>query len=62
MIAMLRSDLVKAQEYAKKAPAVRDLRIEALVPVVKGEMPLLITVNKANDILSGHSARERVQR
>jgi imidazolonepropionase-like amidohydrolase len=52
MIAMLRADLIKAQEYAKKTPAVRDLRVEALVPVVKREMPLLVTVNKANDVLT----------
>ena len=43
MIAMLRTDLIKAQEYAKKTPAVRDLRVEALLPVVKGEMPLLVS-------------------
>ena len=52
MIAMLRSDLIKAQEYAKKAPGTRDLRIEALLPVVKGEMPLLVTAHKAADILT----------
>lgn len=51
-LAMLRNDLIKAQEYAKKQPETRDLRIEALVPVIKGERPLLITVHKANDILS----------
>jgi imidazolonepropionase-like amidohydrolase len=51
-IAMLRADLIKAQEYAKKRPETRDLRIEALVPVVTGERPLLVTVHKANDILS----------
>jgi imidazolonepropionase-like amidohydrolase len=52
MIAMLRADLVKAQEYAKKAPADRDLRVEALIPVVKGERPVLVTANKAADILT----------
>jgi imidazolonepropionase-like amidohydrolase len=51
-VAMLRADLVKAQEYAKKKPEARDLRIEALVPVVQREMPLLVTVQKAEDILS----------
>ena len=51
-IAMLRADLIKAQEYAKKKPEARDLRIEALVPVVEGERPLLVTVHKANDIVS----------
>ena len=52
MIAMLRADLIKAQEYVKKQPETRDLRIEALLPVVKGERPLLITVHRANDILT----------
>lgn len=51
-IAMLRADLIKAQEYAKKKPESRDLRIESLVPVVNGERPLLVTVHKASDIVS----------
>ena len=51
-IAMLRADLIKAQEYAKKKPEARDLRVEALLPVVAGERPLLVTVHRANDILS----------
>lgn len=50
-IAMLRADLIKAQEYAKKHEA-SDLRMEALVPVLRGERPLLVTVHRANDILS----------
>jgi imidazolonepropionase-like amidohydrolase len=52
MIAMLRTDLIKAQEYAKKAPGSRDLRIEALLPVVKRDMPLMVTAHKASDILT----------
>jgi imidazolonepropionase-like amidohydrolase len=51
-IAMLRADLIKAQEYAKKVPETRDLRVEALLPVVGGERPMLVTVHKASDILS----------
>lgn len=51
-ISMLRSDLIKAQEYAKKKPETRDLRVEALVPVVSGEIPLLVTAHKSNDILT----------
>jgi imidazolonepropionase-like amidohydrolase len=50
-IAMLRGDLIKAQEYTKKHEAT-DLRMEALAPVLRGERPLLVTVHKANDILS----------
>lgn len=59
MIAMLRTELIKAQEYADKAakaekgkePA-RDLRLETLARVLKGELPLLVTVERANDILT----------
>ena len=59
MIAMLRGEIIKAQEYVAKLdkaekgkePA-RDLRLEAFAKVLKGEMPLLVTVNQANDILT----------
>jgi imidazolonepropionase-like amidohydrolase len=58
-VAMLRSELIKAQEYAQKwekaekgkEPS-RDLRMEALARVTKRELPLLTTVNRANDILT----------
>jgi imidazolonepropionase-like amidohydrolase len=58
-IAMLRAELVAAQEYARKAkeaekgkePA-RDLRKEALVQVLRRELPLLVTAHRAQDILS----------
>ncbi|MFN7921057.1 MAG: amidohydrolase family protein [Bryobacteraceae bacterium] len=57
MIAMLRGELIKAQDYAKKMenadaskrPA-RDLRMDAFASLLKGEMPLLVTVNRARDI------------
>jgi imidazolonepropionase-like amidohydrolase len=60
--AMLRTELVKAQGYAEKgaaaagddekdAPA-RDLRLEALASVLAGDMPLLITANRHNDIMT----------
>lgn len=52
MIAMLRAELIKAQEYAAKPPEVRDLRTETLASIVKRQMPLMVTVNKANDIVS----------
>jgi len=52
MLAMLRADLIKAQEYLKKKPETRDLRTETFAQVVSGERPLLITVNKAGDILA----------
>jgi imidazolonepropionase-like amidohydrolase len=58
-IAMLREQLIKAQEYQrkldlsdeKKRPD-RDLRLEIMVGVLKGELPLLVTVQRATDIVS----------
>jgi imidazolonepropionase-like amidohydrolase len=52
MIAMLRTELIKAREYAAKKEKPRDLRMEALVDVVEGRRPLLVTVHRANDILT----------
>lgn len=57
-IAMLRADLIKAQEYAtkraledeSKRPG-RDLHLEALGRALSGEQPLLITAQRAVDIL-----------
>lgn len=51
-IAMLRADLVKAQEQIKKKPEVRDLRSEVFVSAIAEGKPLLVTVHKAEDILS----------
>jgi imidazolonepropionase-like amidohydrolase len=53
-VAMLRSELVKAQEYARKTDKdkTRDLRLEALARVINREIPLLITVHRANDIVT----------
>jgi imidazolonepropionase-like amidohydrolase len=58
-LALLRQALLDAQEYrtktasaaADKKPA-RDLRKEAFVAVLDGKMPLLVTVNRAQDIVS----------
>lgn len=59
MIAMLRAEFLKAREHADKLAKAdkgkeppRDLHLEALVQVLKGELPLLVTVHRANDILS----------
>lgn len=65
-IAMLRGELIKAQDYQKKreraatrpatnpaddkTPA-RDLRMEVLVKVLNRDMPVLITAHRARDIL-----------
>ncbi|GLH72847.1 amidohydrolase [Geothrix limicola] len=58
-IAMLRAELVAAQEYARKQKEAekgkeppRDLRKEALVQVLRKELPLLATAHRAQDILS----------
>jgi len=58
-IAMLREQLIKAKEYQDKLEASaddkkqgRDLRLEMLGQVLKGELPLLVTANRAQDIAS----------
>jgi imidazolonepropionase-like amidohydrolase len=58
-VAMLRTELLKAQEYARKRrdpdptkrPA-RDLKLEVLADVLEGKIPLLITAQTAPDILA----------
>lgn len=58
-IAMLRAELIKAQEYARKRqladetkrPA-RDLRLEAFARALDGTQPLLITAHRQQDILA----------
>ena len=58
-VAMLRGELIKAQEYLRKRekaeegkePA-RNLRLEVLGRVLEGELPLLVTVNRIQDILT----------
>ncbi|MFI5336808.1 MAG: amidohydrolase, partial [Opitutales bacterium] len=58
-VAMLRAELIKAQEYAKKREAKdetkrpgRDLKYEALLRAFDGSQPLLITAQRQQDILS----------
>jgi len=58
-VAMLRSELLKAREYARKIskakrdePPARDLRLEALVQALDGKAPLLITAHRHQDILA----------
>jgi imidazolonepropionase-like amidohydrolase len=59
MIALLRAELLKAQEYARKLETAekgkepeRNLRHESLAAVIKGERPLLLTVDRSHDILT----------
>ncbi|MEP7074332.1 MAG: amidohydrolase family protein [Acidobacteriota bacterium] len=50
--AMLRAELIKAQENAKKTDPPKDLRSDIMVKVIKREIPLMITANKAQDIMT----------
>jgi imidazolonepropionase-like amidohydrolase len=57
-IAMLRAELIKANDYvtkqsgpADKRPA-RDLRLEAIGMLVNKQVPLLVTAHRAHDILT----------
>lgn len=58
-VAMLRAELIKAQEYAKKREAKdeskrpgRDLKMETFLRALDGSQPLLITAQKQLDILA----------
>ena len=51
-IAMLRAELIKAQENAKKTERPKDLRSVAWLSVIDRKVPLLITADKAQDIMS----------
>ena len=65
-IALLREQFIKTQEYLKKwekppaekdkdkpdKPPDRDLRLEVFGRILKGELPLLVTANRARDIMS----------
>jgi imidazolonepropionase-like amidohydrolase len=58
-VAMLRAELIKAQEYAKKREAKdetkrpnRDLRLEALLRGLDGSQRFLITAHRQQDILA----------
>jgi imidazolonepropionase-like amidohydrolase len=60
--AMLRTELTRAQAYIEKIaaaagddekePPPRDLRMEVLADVIGRELPLLVTVNRHNDIMT----------
>lgn len=59
MVSLFRTELIKAQEYDRKRETAaedkkpsRDLRLEALVRALKREVPLLVTVHRAQDIMS----------
>ncbi|GIU83087.1 MAG: amidohydrolase [Acidobacteria bacterium] len=50
--AMLRAELIKAQNYGKKGDEPRDLKQEIWKKVLNREIPLLITAHKAHDIMT----------
>ena len=50
--AMLRAELIKAQENAKKTDPPKDLRSQIMMRIIKREIPLLISANKAQDIMT----------
>lgn len=59
MMAMLRAEFIKAQEYAAKLDKAdpdkkpdRSLGLDMLASVLKRELPLMITANRAQDIAS----------
>ncbi len=52
MVAMLRAELLKAQEYANKETKTRDLRMEILGDVLSGKVKAMITAHRATEIQS----------
>lgn len=50
--AMLRGELIKAQEASKKSEPPTDLKSQIMVRVIKREVPMLVTAEKAQDILT----------
>lgn len=54
-VSMLRQELIKAQDYAekrKKGEGTTNLGMEALADLLEGKLTALITVHKANDIMT----------
>jgi len=51
-MAMLRSELIKAQENAAKKEPAKDLKSEIMSRVIKGEVRLLVTAHRDQDIIS----------
>lgn len=51
-VSMLRAELIKAQENEAKADKPKDLRSQIMARVIKREIPLLITAEAAQDIMT----------
>jgi imidazolonepropionase-like amidohydrolase len=58
MMAMLRAELLKAQEYAAKETKTRDLRMEILGDVLSGKVKAMITAHRATEIQSALRLKE----
>lgn len=50
--AMLRAELVKAQENAAKKDAPTDIKSDIMLKVIRREIPLLVTTHRAQDIIT----------
>ena len=50
--AMLRAELIKAQENSTKKEQAKDLKSEIMLRIIKREIPLLVTAHRAQDILT----------
>ncbi len=50
--ALLRAELIKAQENSKKSEAPKDLKSEIMIRIIKREIPLMITAHRAQDIIT----------
>lgn len=50
--AMLRSELIRAQENAAKKEPAKDIKSEIMLRVIRREIPLLVNANKAQDIMT----------
>ncbi|MDH3283789.1 MAG: amidohydrolase family protein [Acidobacteriota bacterium] len=62
-VAMLRSELIRARDYRDRSdergePRDRDLRLEVLAAALDGEIPLMVTVHRHNDILAALRIRD----
>jgi imidazolonepropionase-like amidohydrolase len=51
-VSMLRVELLKADAASKKTDAARDLRSEMFIKLLKREIPLMVTANRAQDIMT----------
>ncbi|MEG6616617.1 amidohydrolase [Peptococcaceae bacterium 1198_IL3148] len=50
--ALLRQSLIEANNYINQASRERNLKLEALVPVITGDLPLRVHAHRADDIMT----------